>query len=527
MLIGQEARDKLLSGINTMADAVESTLGPHGRLVNIYKGYGNPEVTKDGYTVAKSVIIEDPYERIGADLLKEAAIKTNETAGDGTTTATALTRKLCNNCCREAEQDGGTIAIKAGMEKAIDLAIEFVKANAVEVADDFDKIQNVATISANNDPLLGKLIRDAFQSVGVEGMVLMGTSNNDISHITQGEGMEFAAGFASPYFITNPDRHEVIYENPLILITDIKLEVVQALQDAINYAVSQDQPIIIVCDDIEMGVLSTLIRNKVTNNLKIAVFKMPGHGDFKKEAMDDLALFTSGKFVSPVVGRSLRDISEVDLGTCKRVIMDNKKTLFLEGAGKPEDLKERYENIKKISVKENTYNKGKHQDRLRRLSGKVATIHVGAITEAELKEKQYRVEDAINAVTAAINQGVVPGGGVILAKASEYIKKLLDTKDPGVLHTCDSLKYPLMVITKNADLVDYIDDVISSPINMGINALTGEMVDLYEAGILDTVKATVIALETAKSIAGSVLMTNVLINAESRRDSSEVLPLRP
>lgn len=533
MKIKQEARNCLLSGVDLVANAVGATLGPKGRTAIIHRGYGPPEVTKDGVTVAREVFSEDPYERIGVELIREAAIKTNEIAGDGTSTATVLTQALCHAGIAAVENGAEPIHVRKGIEKAVEEVLKYVRSAGVPIAGDLDKIQSVATISANNDYQIGKLIRDAVELVGIDGIIMMGEARNEDSFVDKIEGMEFTAGYASPYFITNPARQEVEYEDPFILITDKKIENVQILAGVIEHCASLEKPLILVAEDFEATALATLIRNRINGHFKIAAMKMPGFGDFKREGLDDLAIFTGGTVISSTLGTNFDSMTPHDLGTCRKVVMTKSRTIFTDGAGEKELMAEHYENIKKQVPVENTYNKGKFLDRLKRISGKVATVHVGAITESELVEKKYRVEDAINAVNSAIEEGVIPGGGTVLVKATLALDKLGQHHIADVQKGVDAVKAalysPFNKILRNAAVNpdDHVGDILLGPVGIGFNADTLEFGDFWDSGVLDTVKSTCIAIETAGSIASNIIMTEVLINAERKRDSPEVLPFRP
>ena len=532
MKIKQEARQCLLNGVDLVANAVGATLGPKGRTAIIHRGYGPPEITKDGVTVAKEVFSDDPYERIGVELVREAAIKTNEIAGDGTSTATVLTQALCHIGVDAVNKGAEPIHVKKGIEMAINEVLKYIRSTGVPVSGDFDKIQSVATISANNDYSIGKLIREAVELVGMDGIIMMGEARNEDSFVDKVEGMEFTSGYASPYFITNPARQEVEYENPFILITDKKIENVQILSGVIEHCASLDRPLVIVADDFEATALATLVRNRMNGHFKIAAMKMPGFGDFKREGLDDLAIFTGGTVISSTLGIHFDSMTPNDLGTCRKLIMTKSRSIFTGGDGDKAAMEEHYNNVKLQVPVENTYNKGKFLERLKRISGKVATVHVGAITESELVEKKYRVEDAINAVNSAIEEGVIPGGGTTLLKATLVLDNLTHSEPDvqiGINAVKQSLYSPFSKILTNAAVNpdDCLGNILIGPSGYGFNANTLAYGDFWDSGVLDTVKSTCIAVETAGSIASNIIMTEVLINAERKRDSTEVLPFRP
>ena len=521
--IKKEARESLIRGVDKVADAVRLTLGPRGRYAAIYRGFGPPDITKDGVTVAREIKVTDPMEKIGAELIKEAAVKTNDIAGDGTTTATILTQEFIKNLLNS---DVHPTILREGSEACLKEIIGRLKNHAKRINGSLNMIEWVATTSANNDKTIGKLIRDAVEKVGEDGILLVGNSNNAESSIEKLEGMRFDVGFTSPYFITNIEKQTVEYENPLLLITDAKIENVQELVPIIDYAHGQDRPLIIVAEDFETTCLSTLLRNKVSGNYKIATMKMPGFGDFKKENLLDLATFTGGTVITKDVGLKLTSAKPAYLGTCGSMLMTSNKTTFLDGAGDKEAMKDLYTAVSMQKPVENAYNEGRHAERLARLSGKVAVIKVGAVTESELKERRDRVEDAVNAVRAALEDGVVPGGGIALLKIGSTFTEarkewipLLKTL-PAIFETIvDSTIIPMEEATEN---------VFEGDFWYGFDAKELFYMDwsseFCTAPILDTVKSIKIALETAVSIATSILMTEIVINAESRRDQVTPVP---
>ena len=518
MKLKKEAKECLLKGIQKVSTAVSATLGPKGRLAIINRGYGSPEITKDGVTVAKEIHLEDPWENMGAELIKQAAIKTNDIAGDCTTTCTLLTSTLCTNAFKAIEENKlDPVNLKKVIESDVASVIKYLDSVATPVADDIEKIKAVASISANNDTHIGGLIATAYESVGKLGKIVMQPSSNDVSYTDVTEGMEFPSGFVSPFLITNAERQEIEFINPLVLLAEREISDIQSIQQVVNYAAANDRPIVVIAEDFEPTALSIIIRNKINNGIKIAVMKMPGFGDFKKEGFHDLSLFLGANLITADLGRSLDNLEPSDLGTCYRFIMSKSKTLFSGGAGDKQALAEHYANIKKQIPQESVYNEGKFQERLKRLSGKVATVYVGAVTESELKEKMYRVEDAINAVEAAVAEGVISGGGIALVNAAIN----LDLNE--IVAT--SLNSPFNKILENAGVSN--DSLTQSEIKQGIGYDVNTMTkgNMWELGILDTVKGLKIALETASSITCNLLMSEVLIDA-SKRNTSEILPNR-
>jgi chaperonin GroEL len=525
---GKEAREALYKGIATVANAVGATLGPKGRFATVYRGWDSPEVTKDGVSVAKDIKVEDPFQNIGAELIKSAAIKTNEIAGDGTTTATVLTLSL-TEVGLDLIKDYSPIKVKKTFDSHLKLVVDALKTSALEVKDSIDKIEQVANISSNNDKEISSLIRQAVEQVGIDGMIFFDKSTTNDNYIKKLEGMEFPSGYASPYFVTDPVRQECVYDNPLIIITDKKLEVVQDITKLIEYAQDTNRPLVIIAEEFENNVLTAIIRNRVQSQLKIVCCTMAGLGDYRKENFVDLCKFTGGTLVTSETGMSWKKFSEDHFGSCERVVLSKNKSTFIGGAGDPVELATHYENVKAQKPAESVYNKGKYIERLSRLSGKVATIHLGAVTPSELNEKMARLEDAINAVKSSIEEGVVAGGGTALIKACASIWKTLDEDDDISRAFINGLNAPFFKLLDNAGVEEASDiylNVLKNPHPMfGYDINTETYGDLWEMGILDTVKATIIALEAAVSISTNVIMTEVLINVESRQGPSPFLPI--
>lgn len=525
---GKAAREALYRGIATVANAVGATLGPKGRFATVYRGWDSPEVTKDGVSVARDIKVDDPYENIGAEFLKSAAIKTNEIAGDGTTTASVLTLGL-TEAGLELLKTYSPVKVKKEFDKNLLLVKEELAKATLEVRDDINKIAQVAYISSNGDTEIASLIRSAVEQVGIDGMLFFDKSATNDNYIKKVEGMEFPSGYTSPYFVTDPVRQECIYENPLILVTDKKIEVVQDITRFIEYAQQENRALIIVAEEFEANVTTAIIRNRLQSKLKIACMPMAGLGDYRKENFEDLCKFTGATLVTAETGMTWKKFQPQDFGECGTIVLGKNHSAFIDGAGDKEALAIHYENVKAQKPAESVYNKGKYEARLSRLSGKVATIYIGAVTPSELNEKLARVEDAINAVKASIEAGVVAGGGTALIKACSKVWNSTSEPDDITRGFILALSAPFFKLLDNAGVDEASDiylNILKNPNDMYGYDITNELFgDLWEFGILDTAKATLIALEAAVSIATNVIMTEVLINVESRQSSAPFLPI--
>ena len=514
LLYDESARRALERGVNKVADAVKVTLGPKGRNVVLDKKWGSPTITKDGVTVAKEIELEDPYENMGAQLCKEVASKTNDVAGDGTTTATVLAQAIVNEGLRYVAAGGNPIAVKRGIDHAVDIAVTEIKAASQPIKDK-EQVEFVATI-AGNDNEIGKHVAEAMDKVGKDGVITVEESKGRETTLEVVEGMQFDRGYISPYFVTDPERMEAILENPLILIFEKKISSAQDLLGFLEKAAATRRPVLIVAEDIEGDALATVVLNKIRGVLQIAAVKAPGFGDRRKAMLEDLATLTNGKFVSEDLGTKLENVAIDMLGTAKKIVITKEDTTIIEGAGTKEAVMGRIALIKsQIEKTDSNYDREKLQERLAKLSGGVAVIKVGASTETELKEKKHRYEDALSATRAAVEEGIVPGGGVTLLRAAGKLSldKATGDERTGLAIVKRALEEPLRQIAKNAGLEGsvIVEKVRESKAGFGLNALTGEIVDLVKAGIVDPTKVTRSAVQNAASIAGLVLTTETLV----------------
>ncbi len=514
LLYDENARRALERGVNKVADAVKVTLGPRGRNVVLDKKWGSPTITKDGVTVAKEIELEDPYENMGAQLCKEVASKTNDVAGDGTTTATVLAQAIVNEGLRYVAAGGNPIAVKRGIDKAVENVIAEIK-KASQPIKDKEQVEFVATI-AGNDAEIGKLVAEAMDKVGKDGVITVEESKGRETALDVVEGMQFDRGYVSPYFVTDPERMETVLENPLILIHEKKISSAQDFLPFLEKAAAARRPILLIAEDIEGDALATVVLNKIRGVLQIAAVKAPGFGDRRKAMMEDIAVLTNGKFISEDLGVKLENVAMTDLGTAKKVVITKEETTIIEGAGTKENVMGRISQIKaQIDKTDSNYDREKLQERLAKLSGGVAVIKVGASTETELKEKKHRYEDALSATRAAVDEGIVPGGGTTLLRAAMALSAEGLTGDEltGLQIVKRALEEPLRQIAKNAGLEGsvIVERVRDSQPGFGLNAVTGEIVDLVKAGIVDPAKVTRSTIQNAASIAGLVLTTETLV----------------
>ncbi len=517
LVFDEEARRALERGVNAVANAVKVTLGPRGRNVVLEKKFGNPTITKDGVTVAKEIELEDHLENIGAQLLKEVASKTNDVAGDGTTTATVLGQAIVREGLKNVAAGANPLALKRGIDQAVEAAVEKIKAMAISV-EDRKAIEEVATISAN-DPEIGKLIADAMEKVGKEGIITVEESKGLETELEFVEGYQFDRGYISPYFITNPDAMEAVLENPYLLIVEKKVSNVRELLPVLEQVAQTGKPLLIIAEDVEGEALATLVVNKLRGTLNVAAVKAPGFGDRRKEMLKDIAAVTGGQVISEELGIKLENVTLSMLGQAERVKITKDETTIVGGKGKKEDIEGRIAQIKKeLETTDSEYAKEKLQERLAKLSGGVAVIRVGAATETELKEKKHRFEDALNATRAAVEEGVVPGGGITyiraIAEVDKVIAKLDGDEATGAKIVRRALEEPTRQIAENAG---YEGSVVVNQIlaekkeRVGFNAATGEYVDMIEAGIIDPAKVTRSALQNAASIGSMVLTTEAVV----------------
>ena len=514
LIFDETARRELKQGIDRMADAVRVTLGPKGRNVVLDKKFGSPTITNDGVTIARDIELDDPFENMGAQLLKEVATKTDDVAGDGTTTAVVLAHAMVSDGLRNVSAGANPIQIKRGIEKAVEAVVQEIKrvARPVETR---EQISAVAAISAA-DPEVGEIIAEVMDKVGKDGVITVEEGQSLGLEKEYTEGMQFDRGYISAYFVTNPDRMEAVLENPYILITDKKISAVPDVLPALEKAVSQGKPMLIIAEDVDGEALATLVVNKLRGTVQVLAVKAPGFGDRRKEMLRDIAVLTGGTVISEEIGRKLDSVQLEDLGQARRVVATKDDTTIVDGAGKPEEIKGRMGQIK-AQIEETTsdYDKEKLQERLAKLSGGVAVIKVGAATEVELKEKKHRIEDALSTTRAAVEEGIVAGGGTTLLQAIPALDKLrLDGEEQiGVDIVRRALEAPVRQIADNAGARGevVVETVAKSKLGTGFDALKGEYRDMFTAGIVDAAKVTRSALQNAASIAAMVLTTETLV----------------
>jgi len=510
----EEARRALERGANAVASAVKVTLGPKGRNVVLDKKWGAPTITKDGVTVAKEIELEDPYENMGAQLVREVASKTNDVAGDGTTTATVLAQAIVNEGLRYVAAGGNPMMVKKGIELAVAKAVEEIKSLSTPITDK-ESVANVAAI-AGNDKEIGEIIADAMDKVGKDGVITVEESKGTATTMEVVEGMQFDKGYISPYFITDPERMEAVLEDPLILIHEKKISSAADLIPLLEKVASARKPLLIIAEDVDGDALATLVVNKLRGTLQACAVKAPGFGDRRKAMLEDIAILTNGRFISEDLGLKLESVDLSMLGTAKKVIVTKEETTIVEGAGSAEAVKGRIEQIRRqIETTDSSYDKEKLQERLAKLAGGVAVIKVGAATETELKEKKHRFEDALSATRAAVEEGIVPGGGTTLINVIPALEGLGEDPDEkvGVNIVKRALEEPLRQIAENGGLEGsvVVEKVKTLPKGHGLDVMTEQYVDLIKAGIVDPVKVTRSALENAASIASMILTTEGLV----------------
>jgi len=531
LVFDEAARRALERGVNLVADAVKVTLGPRGRNVVLEKKFGSPTITKDGVTVAKEIELENHLENIGAQLLKEVASKTNDVAGDGTTTATVLAQAIVREGLKNVAAGANPLALKRGIEKAVEAAVEKIRSLAIPV-EDRKAIEEVATISAN-DPDVGKLIADAMEKVGKEGIITVEESKSLETELKFVEGYQFDKGYISPYFVTNPEAMEAVLEDAFILIVEKKVSNVRELLPILEQVAQTGKPLLLIAEDVEGEALATLVVNKLRGTLNVAAVKAPGFGDRRKEMLKDIAAVTGGTVISEELGFKLENATLSMLGRAERVRITKDETTIVGGKGKKEDIEARINGIKKeLETTDSEYAKEKLQERLAKLAGGVAVIRVGAATETELKEKKHRFEDALNATRAAVEEGIVPGGGVALLRAivavDELLKKLEGDEATGAKIVRRALEEPARQIAENAGYEGsvIVQQILSETKNprYGFNAATGEFVDMVEAGIVDPAKVTRSALQNAASIGSLILTTEAVVAEKPEKKESTPAP---
>jgi chaperonin GroEL len=511
----EDARRRLESGVNRLADAVKVTLGPKGRNVVIDKKWGAPTITKDGVTVAREIELEDAYENMGAQLAKEVATKTNDVAGDGTTTATVLAQAMVKEGLRNVAAGANPMSLKRGIDKAVERVVEEIASMAREIETQ-DEIANVAGISANNDPQIGSIIADAMDKVGKDGVITVEESQTFGMELDFVEGMQFDKGYLSPYMVTDPERMETVFEDPYILIANQKISAVQDLLPVLEKVMQSGRPLVVIAEDLEGEALATVVVNKIRGTFQSAAVKAPGFGERRKAMLQDIAVLTGGQVISEEVGLKLENTTLDLLGRARKVVITKDNTTVVEGAGSEEDIKGRISQIKaEIDKTDSDWDREKLQERLAKLSGGVAVVKVGAATETELKEVKHRIEDALSATRAAVEEGIVAGGGTALLQAKKALGKLELEGDEatGARIIEAALSAPLYWIAKNAGLEGsvVVEKVRDMEPGQGLNALTGEYGDLVKAGVIDPAKVTRSALQNAASIAGLLLTTEALV----------------
>jgi chaperonin GroEL len=522
LLFNTEARTKLKRGIDALAEAVKVTLGPKGRNVVIDKKFGSPTVTKDGVTVAKEIELSDPIENMGAQMVKEVATKTSDLAGDGTTTATVLAQAIFREGLKNVTAGANPMELKRGIDRAVEAVVEQLRSLSVPSSGK-KEIAQVGTISANNDKEIGNLIADAMEKVGKDGVITVEEAKGLETTLETVEGMQFDRGYLSPYFVTDPEKMETVLEDPYILIHDKKISAMKELLPLLEKTAQSGKPLLIIAEDVEGEALATLVVNKLRGTLKVAAVKAPGFGDRRKEMLRDIAVLTGGQVISEELGFKLENATLADMGRAKRVVVDKDNTTVVDGRGKSDDIKGRIAEIRAaIDKSTSDYDREKLQERLAKLSGGVAVINVGAATETELKEKKARVEDALHATRAAVEEGIVPGGGVALIRAQSALDKIKGTEDEkiGVEIVRRALEEPIRMIAQNAGaegsiVVARVKE--SKEKNFGYNAATDAYEDLVKAGVIDPTKVTRTALQNAASIAGLLLTTECVV-VEKKED---------
>jgi len=526
-----DAREQLKQGVDALANAVKVTLGPKGRNVIIEKKYGAPQITKDGVTVAKEIELEDSVNNLGAQLVKEVATKTGDAAGDGTTTATVLAQAIINVGLKNVTSGANPMDLKRGIDKAVAEVVKAIRKQSQIVGNDYDKIEQVATISANNDSEIGALIAEAMKKVSKDGVITIEEAKGTATTIEVVEGMQFDRGYISPYFVTNTEKMECEMENPYILIHDKKISSLKELLPILEPAVQSGRPLLIIAEDVDSEALTTLVVNRLRSNLKICAVKAPGFGDRRKEMLEDIAILTGGMVISEERGLKLESATLEMLGTAEKVTIDKDNTIIVNGAGKKQSIADRINQIKaQIAATTSDYDREKLQERLAKLSGGVAVLYVGAGSEVEMKEKKDRVDDALSATRAAIEEGIVPGGGVSYIRAIEAVAKLKgdnDDEKTGIEIIRRAIEEPLRQIVTNAgkEGAVVVQKVSEGTGDFGYNARMDRYENLLAAGVVDPAKVTRVALENAASIAGMFLTTECVIVDKKEENLAPQMPM--
>ncbi|WP_341661376.1 chaperonin GroEL [Blattabacterium cuenoti] len=527
-----EARDKLKKGVDALANAVKVTLGPKGRNVVLQKSFGGPQVTKDGVTVAKEIELEDSIENLGAQMVKEVASKTNDVAGDGTTTATVLAQAIVREGLKNVAAGANPMDLKRGIDKALEVVVLDLKRQSREVGGNTEKIKQVASISANNDEKTGALIADAFEKVGKEGVITVEEAKGTDTSVDVVEGMQFDRGYQSPYFVTNTEKMITEFDQPQILLSDKKIAAMKDLLPILEPVAQSGKPLLIISEEVEGEALATLVVNKIRGTLKVAAIKAPGFGDRRKAMLEDIAILTGGTVISEETGSKLEDVKLHMLGKAERVIIDKDNTTIVNGGGNKKDIRGRVDQIKaQIESTTSDYDKEKLQERLAKLAGGVAVLYVGAASEVEMKEKKDRVDDALNATRAAVEEGIVAGGGVALVRAIKSLEKTTGDnvdQDTGIQIVRRSLEEPLRQIVANAggEGSVVVAKVAEGKGDFGYDAKIGEYKNMIVEGIIDPTKVARVALENAASVSGMLLTTECVVT-EIKKDEPNVAPPMP
>jgi len=536
IIYNEVAQRAILRGVEKLSNAVKVTLGPAGRNVVLEKKFGSPTITKDGVTVAKEIELEDPFENVGAQLVKEVASKTSDVAGDGTTTATVLAEAIYREGVKMVTAGANPTEVRRGIELAVERVVNYLKKISKKV-ETTKEIEQVATISANNDNEIGKKIAEAMEKVGRDGVITVEEGKGIETYVEVVNGYQFDRGYISPYFVTDAEKMEVVLENPYILITDRKISSVREILPVLEKIVQTGKPLLIIAEEVEGEALATLVVNKLRGTLQVAAVKAPGYGDRRKEMLRDIAILTGGIVISEETGMKFENVRLDDLGKAKKIVVDKENTTIIEGYGRKEDIEARIKQIKKqIEETKSDYDREKLQERLAKLSGGVAVIYAGASTETEMKEKKARIEDALHATKAAVEEGIVPGGGTAYIRAIEELEKLEaeleGDKKIGVKIVKKALEEPLKQIAYNAGyegslVVEEVKRRGKEHINIGFNALTGEYVDMLSAGIIDPTKVERVALQNAASISGLLLTTEAIVVEKKEKEKEKVSPSIP
>ncbi|MBQ0053218.1 MAG: chaperonin GroEL [Bacteroidales bacterium] len=526
-----DARALMKEGADALANAVKVTLGPKGRNVVIDKKFGAPQITKDGVTVAKEIELEDRFQNMGAQLVKEVASKTNDQAGDGTTTATVLAQAIINVGIKNVTAGANPMDLKRGIDKAVETVVANLKEQSQEVGTDYSKIEQVGTISANNDAFIGKLIADAMSKVKKEGVITVEEAKGTNTEVKVVEGMQFDRGYISPYFMTNPDKMEAVLDTPYILVTDKKISAMKDLLPVLEPIAREGKSLLIIAEDVEGEALTTLVVNRLRGTLKIAAVKAPGYGDRRKEMLQDIATLTGATVVSEERGFTLENASIAMLGTAEKVTIDKDNTTIVNGAGDKAAIEDRAAQIKKqISTTTSDYDREKLQERLAKLAGGVAVLYVGAASEVEMKEKKDRVDDALSATRAAVEEGIVPGGGVAYVRAIESLAALKadnDDEQTGINIIARAIEEPLRMIAENAGVEGsvVIQKVKEGKADFGYNARTNTYENMFAAGVIDPTKVSRVALQNAASVAGMFLTTECVIADKKEENPAPAMPM--